>query len=95
MIKKYVKQDYILNLRRNVPTKKAELSLVLNYRETLKYIEKNYKDGIFCILESDVYPLENINSINDFFEIAHKNKDKWDLIHFGHQQMNNCGHDLF
>ena len=23
MIKKYVKQDYILNLRRNVPTKKA------------------------------------------------------------------------
>tara|TARA_B110000967_G_scaffold75519_1_gene78183 strand:- start:136 stop:1818 length:1683 start_codon:yes stop_codon:yes gene_type:complete len=83
MIKKYVKQDFILNLR-NVPTKNAELSLVLNYRETLKYIEKNYKDGIFCILESDVYPLENINNINDFFEIAYKNKNEWDVIHFGY-----------
>tara|TARA_B110000261_G_C13061705_1_gene348463 strand:+ start:67 stop:1749 length:1683 start_codon:yes stop_codon:yes gene_type:complete len=83
MIKKYVKQDFILNLR-NVPTKKAELSLVLNYRETLKYIEKNYKDGMFCILESDVYPLENINNINDFFEIAYKNKNEWDVIHFGY-----------
>ena len=84
MIKKYVKQDFMLNIRKDVPTKKAELSLVLNYREILKYIEKNYKDGIFCIFESDVIPLENIESINDFFEIAYKNKDKWDLIHFGY-----------
>ena len=59
---------------------KRQLSLVLNY-ETLKY--KSIKMVYFVYL-SDVYPLENINSINDFFEIAHKNKDKWDLIHFGH-----------
>ena len=67
MIKKYVKNDYILNLRPTVPTKKAELSLVLNYREVLKYIEKNYKDGVFCILESDVFPTKNITNIGEFY----------------------------
>ena len=83
MLKKYVKNDLILNLRPN-PTKKAELSLVLNYREILKYIEKNYKDGMFCIFESDILALsKNIGNINDFFNVAYKNKNKWDLVHFG------------
>ena len=34
--------------------RKGMLSLILNYRETLKDIEKNYKDGIFFIFESDI-----------------------------------------
>lgn len=84
MLKKYVKKDYILNLRPGVPTKKSELSLVLNYREVLKNIEKNYKDGIFCVFESDVYPLKNVEKVDDFFEIAYKNKNNWDVIHFGY-----------
>lgn len=83
ILKKYVKNDFILNLRTN-PTKKAELSLVLNYREILKYIEKNYKDGMFCILESDVFPMENISNIEAFYKIANDNKDNWDVIHFGY-----------
>jgi len=83
ILKKYVKNDFILNLRSN-PTKKAELSLVLNYREILKYIEKNYKDGMFCILESDVFPMENISNIEAFYKIANDNKDNWDVIHFGY-----------
>ena len=78
-----MKNDFILNLRSN-PTKKAELSLVLNYREILKYIEKNYKDGMFCILESDVFPMENISNIEAFYKIANDNKDNWDVIHFGY-----------
>ena len=84
MIKKYVKNDYILNIRPTVPTKKAELSLVLNYREVLKYIEKNYKDGVFCILESDVFPTKNITNIGEFYKIAYDNRKKWDVIHFGY-----------
>jgi len=83
ILKKYVKNDFILNLRPN-PTKKAELSLVLNYREILKYIEKNYKDGMFCILESDIFPMENISNIEAFYKIANDNKDNWDVIHFGY-----------
>lgn len=84
MLKKYVKNDYILNIRPNIPTKKAELSLVLNYREVLKYIEKNYKDGIFCVLESDVFPMKNIVNVEEFYKIAYDNKNNWDVIHFGY-----------
>ena len=47
---------------------KSELSLILNHISVLEYIEKNYKDGIFLILESDVKIVDDNNQFNDFLE---------------------------
>lgn len=81
-MKKYVKKDLVLNVRPN-PMKKSEISLFLNYKEVLKDINKNYKDGMFIIFESDVQPLSNISNINTFFDYVSTKQDRWDLIHFG------------
>jgi len=66
---------------------KSELSLILNHVSVLKHIEKNFKDGIFLILESDVTILDNNNQFNDFLEIikTKKNGDiyNWDVISLG------------
>ena len=49
---KHITQQLVTKLRPN-KMKKAELSLFLNYKANLEYIVKNYKEGIFLILESD------------------------------------------
>ena len=46
--------------------KMGELSLYLNYKSNLEYIAKNYKEGVFLILESDVMIGKNINMFNKF-----------------------------
>jgi len=79
---KYVKKDLVLKLRPN-KMKKSEVSLTLNFKAVLEDIEKNYKDGIFIIFESDVRPLENIEEINNFFNTIYEKKNHWDMIHFG------------
>jgi len=70
----------VYNLRKT-PMKQGELSLFLNYKAILEDIEKNYKDGNFLILESDVLCGKDINMFDEFIS---KIKDKdWDLIHVG------------
>jgi len=59
----------------------GELSLFLNYRAVLEDIEKNYKDGLFLIFESDVMEGKDISNLNKFINFI---KDKnFDLIHLG------------
>lgn len=76
---KYTSNQLVKYLR---PTNlnKGELSLFLNYKAVLENIEKNYKDGLFLILESDVM-VNNINKFNDFLNFIW-NKD-FDLINIG------------
>jgi len=77
-----VKKQLVLNLR-PTPMKKGELSLFLNYKAVLENIVKNYKDGIFLILESDVMIGKDISLFPSFIH-DFKNKD-WDIIHIGEE----------
>ena len=73
--------NQIVRKLRNSNMSKGELSLFLNYKATLEHIEKNYKDGLFLIFESDVILGNDVNKLNNFLEFI---KDKeFDLIHLG------------
>ena len=61
--------------------KKSEVSLCMNYKAVLEDIEKNYKDDIFIIFESDIFILD-ISLFDNFLDLANKNREKWNLIHF-------------
>ena len=63
---KYTKNQKVLTMRKE-PMNKGQLSLIINYRETLKEeIEKNYSDGKFFIFESDALISKDIAQLNDF-----------------------------
>jgi hypothetical protein len=66
----------------------GELSLFLNYRAVLEDIEKNYKDGLFLIFESDVMESKEISKFNKFLDFI-KDRD-FDIIHLGL-----CDHNVF
>lgn len=77
---KYTYNQLVKHLRYN-NLSYAELSLFLNYRAVLENIEKNYKDGLFLIFESDVLISKDIQKFNDFLNnIVEKD---FDLIHLG------------
>jgi hypothetical protein len=77
---KYTSRQLVRHLRNSNMTY-GELSLFLNYRAVLEDIEKNYKDGLFLILESDVMESKDISKFNNFLDFI---KDKeFDLIHLG------------
>jgi Glycosyltransferase family 10 (fucosyltransferase) C-term len=63
--------------------RKADLSLTLNYIANLKDIEKNFLDGVFCVLESDIDLLDTHTKIGDLFSSLSEKKGSWDLVHFG------------
>jgi hypothetical protein len=77
---RYTKNQLVRHLRHN-NLSYSELSLFLNYRAVLEDIEKNYKDGIFLIFESDLTYSKDISKFNDFLSFI-SNKD-FDLIHLG------------
>jgi hypothetical protein len=77
---KYTSNQFVKYLREQ-NLSYGELSLFLNYRAVLEDIEKNYKDGLFLIFESDVMMSKEINNLNKFLDFIH-NKD-FDLIHIG------------
>jgi hypothetical protein len=80
IMRKYVKSSMIHKLRNN-PMKLAEISLFLNYKTILGCIEKNYKDGLFLIFESDVLLGKDFDKFNSFMNEI---KDKmWQVIHIG------------
>jgi hypothetical protein len=71
----------VLRMRKTVKLKTAELSLILNIKQNLEFIVKNFKDGIFILFESDIILGKDINKFEDFLnEIKDKN---WDCIHLG------------
>jgi hypothetical protein len=85
MMRKYVHTPYTMifpGTSRSV-LRKADLSLTLNYIETLKDIEKNFLDGMFCIFESDVDLLPNHLDVGDLFTKLKENWGSWDLVHYG------------
>jgi hypothetical protein len=59
----------------------GELSLFFNYRTVRENIERNYKDGLFLIFESDLLKGECIGKMNKFLDFI-KDKD-FDIIHLG------------
>ena len=85
-MKDLIREDLVIRVRPDIPMRRAEISLFLNYKYILQEIVDNYKeDSIFMIFESDVYiKYENINKFKDFLTFV-KNLDKksWDLIHIG------------
>lgn len=77
---KYAKNQLVRHLR-NSNLSSGELSLFLNYRAVLEDIEKNYKDGLFLIFESDAMVSKEIHEFGRFLDFI---KDKeFDLIHLG------------
>lgn len=77
---KYTSNQLVRHLR-SANMSYGELSLFLNYRAVLEDIEKNYKDGMFLIFESDVIEGKEISRLNEFLDFI---KDKeFDLIHLG------------
>jgi hypothetical protein len=83
IMNKHVKFNIVKRVRQ-IGMKKSEISLFLNYRTVLENIRKNYSDGLFIILESDVFQTEkSIVMFNDYINDMYKKKDKWDLIHIG------------
>ena len=79
----HAKNQWVLRMRgpNGMKLRKGMLSLILNYRETLRDIVKNYNDGIFFIFESDIIKSKDIDKINHFIDDI-KDKD-WDSIHIG------------
>jgi hypothetical protein len=74
---------------KNLPTnfdnlssfKLAQISLFLNHKNVFKHIEKNYKDGIFLILESDAEPIQwsFVKDLTTIIDFLHIYKD-WDNL---------------
>lgn len=84
---KYCKSDWTMKKHnrdmKNSPLTNGEISLFLNHIESLRKIRKNYSNGYFLILESDIIFknlfYENIeNVLNDI-----KNIDSLDILNIG------------
>jgi hypothetical protein len=71
----------IIHKLRPLPMKPAEVSLFLNYKAVLENIERNYKDGLFFIFESDIIFGRDITRMNDFIHSIYQKE--WNLIHIG------------
>ena len=85
MVRTYVHTPYqmVFPGSNRLKMRQADLSLILNYIETLKDIEKNFLNGMFCIFESDVDLLPNHLDVGDLFTILKEKMGSWDLVHFG------------
>jgi hypothetical protein len=68
---------------RNLGIKKAELSLTLNYKKILERIVTRYSDGIFLILESDVYRCSSKDKMNNLIKTIYSNRGLIDCAHIG------------
>lgn len=84
---KYTKTDYSMAFHgrsmKNKPLTNGEISLVLNYIECLKYIKNNYNDGLFLIVESDIFFKTDFSvNLNKILQSI-KDLDTWDIINVG------------
>lgn len=88
--KKYCKTDYTMTFHgRSMITKplsNGEISLFLNHIECLRKIRRDYSEGLFLIMESDVIfqDVNNFNSqLNDLFNSIKMLDNEWDIINIG------------
>lgn len=94
-VKKYIKStEYLSKYRKeiNLPPKRmsrAELSVILNHRAVLRHISKNYNDGYFLVIESDVQFTKNFNMFPEILKQLNNNEDKWDLMYIGKMPQSN------
>lgn len=63
-MKIYVTDNSIIKKARTSPIRRSEISLFLNFISVWEDIIKTYKDGIFLILEADVFALPEIKNFN-------------------------------
>jgi hypothetical protein len=78
-LKKYIPVNQSLH---NRPLRKGEISLFLNFIYLFEKILKEYEDGIFLILESDVIFFDSlINYLNSLFQNI--DKSSFDCISIG------------
>jgi GR25 family glycosyltransferase involved in LPS biosynthesis len=96
-IKTLTKTDYsMIHWQRNMidqPLSKGEISLFLNHIECLKKIRSEYKEGIFCIFESDVILYDNFTQNIDNV-LSFMNNIDWDLLNIGEgTDTNNPNHN--
>lgn len=81
---KYTKNQLVQKHLRHYAMTIGELSLYLNYRAVLEDIERNYKGGLFLILESDAFEGKELDRFHEFVTDV---KDKaFDLIHIGMEE---------
>lgn len=86
MFKKHVKEDLCRgnlcsDFHGRGTLKKSELSLILNMKAAYEWIERSYSDGIFLVLESDVFALQNVMKFNECLSVL---KDKvWSCVSIG------------
>ena len=85
LLNKYVLTDEIFTLR-NLPMKKAELSVTLNFLEVFRIIRKNYSSGLFMTFESDIYLHGDTDNISIILSML--NNTIWDCIHIGYDKPN-------
>lgn len=86
MMNQNVKNNIIQRLRL-LPMKKSEVSLFLNYKAVLESIERNYKDGMFLIFESDIILIqENFLKFTSFLKYIYEKQKSWDIIHIGYSE---------
>jgi hypothetical protein len=60
-------------------------SLFINHKMIFEHIERNYKDGMFLVMESDVQPFQREpipfkESLNTIVQFLNTHKDKWDVV---------------
>jgi hypothetical protein len=85
MMQQHIKEDLMVQSFRKKPLKKSELSLTLNYRAVLEDIVKNHSDGMFVVLESDVFLRENYKELHNFtLFLKALPQESWDLVHIGY-----------
>ena len=85
-MKNLVQEDLVIRVRPDIPMRKAEISLFLNYKHILQDIVDNYKDkSMFMLFESDVFvKYQNLDKFKDFLTyVKNLDKNSWDLIHIG------------
>ncbi len=75
-----------LKCLRSSPLRKAELSLTLNWRAALEDIERRFghdTEALFCIFESDVFPLSNVLEFEKALQVWKHEANSWDMCHIG------------
>ena len=81
MYSKYVQTDLVTVMRPNIPMKRAEISLFLNYKAALEHITMHFRKSTVLIFESDVYAKPNWQELNTTMNLLHGKH--WDCIHIG------------
>ena len=82
MMHTLVTHDYVCRIR-HLPTKRAEVSLTLNFRAALAFLNATYRDGMFLTLESDAIVLPALSSFGSCLAKLSVSHIPWSAISIG------------